>query len=131
MRRWLRYATGAVGFTVVVVAIGWTFLPEEGGRGVLVAGAIALPFQLIHFGGLAAQPTGSTRFMAAWVGGTLLRLVAVAGAAFWVASMEGVDTLASLLALVGLFFVLLLLEPWALREGTRVTDPTGRSGNES
>lgn len=119
MRRWLRYAVTAVGVTGAALGAGWPLLDDEAMRGLVLAAAIALPLQLAVFGGLVAQHRaggpGSPGFLGMWVGGTLLRLAVVAGAAFWIAGMEEVDLLTALLGLVGLLFVLLLLEPWMLR----------------
>lgn len=117
LERWIRYAALATLVVLGAVGAGWLPASPEGRRGLLVAGGIALPLQLGAFAILVVQRTGSPGFLAAWVGSTLVRFGVVAGAAFWVAGMEGVDTLVALLTLVGLLFVLLLLEPWMLRPG--------------
>lgn len=118
-RHWLRYAGMATGITALVVGVGWPLLGDEGRRGLLVAGGIALPLQLAAFGVFVRQAAGSPGFLATWIGGTLLRFAVVGGAAFWIAGLEGVNLVVALLTLVGLLFVLLLLEPWALREPNR------------
>ncbi len=122
MRRWLRYGAVAVGLVALTVAAGWGLLDEAGRHGVVLAGGVALAVQLAAFAILVVQETGSPGFLAAWVGSTFLRLVAVVAVALWVAGRDELDTLVTLLTLVGLLFVLLLLEPWALREA-----PTDRS----
>lgn len=94
---------------------GWPFLDGDGRRGLALAGGIAMTVQMVSFGALAALPKASQGFMAIWAGSTLVRFAVVGGVAFWVVRREGVDIVVALLALAGLFFVLLLLEPWALR----------------
>lgn len=118
-RRFGRYAGLAGAIVLVVVGLGWPWTGTEGRRGLLLAGGIALVLQLGSFGILVVQRTGSPGFLAAWVGSTLVRFAVVVGAAFLVAGMEGVDTLIALLTLVGLLFVLLLLEPLMLRSRER------------
>lgn len=115
MRFWVRYAVLAGAVTGVLLGPVWLFSGEEARRGLLVAGAIALPMQLVVFAGLLTQKSGTPGFLAAWGAGTLLRFAVVGGAVFWIAGMEGVDVVVALLALVGLLFVLLMLEPWVLR----------------
>jgi hypothetical protein len=122
VRRWLRYAWVASLVTLAVVGVVWPFLPEEGRHGLLLAAAVALPAQLLAFAGLMTQKKGSPGFLAAWVGGTFVRLLVLAAVALWVARREEVDTATALLALVGLLFILLLLEPWAARERRSDTD---------
>jgi hypothetical protein len=131
MRRWLWYAVLSAGFTAVATLAAWPFLDLAGRRGVMFAVALALPLQLALFGGLIAQPSGSPGFLAVKVGGTLLRLAVVGIATLVVAGNESIDTLTALLALAGLLFVLLLLEPWVLRGRGQETDRTGQTGNES
>lgn len=118
MRLWARYALLATAVTGVLLAPVWLFSGDEAKRGLLVAGAIALPLQLAVFAGLLTQESGTPGFLAAWGASTLLRFAVVGAAAFWIAGMEGVDLVVALLALVGLFFVLLMLEPWVLRHRT-------------
>lgn len=118
MRFWVRYAVLATAVAGALLGTAWLFSGEEARRGLLLAGAIALPLQLAAFAGLLTQESGTPGFLAAWGASTLLRFAVVGGAAFWIAGMEGVDLVVALLALVGLFFVLLMLEPWVLRHRT-------------
>ena len=122
MRRWLRYSAVAGGVVVLTVAVGWGLLDEAGRHGIVLAGGVALAVQVAAFALLVVQETGSPGFLGAWVASTFLRVAAVVAVALWVAGREELDTLVTLLTLVGLLFVLLILEPWALREA-----PTDRS----
>ncbi len=110
------YTLAALAVVGSVLLIGWPVLGSAGRRGLLLAGGVALGVQLLSFGVLAALPQASSGFMAAWAGSTLVRFAVVGGCAFWLLGMEEVDLVVALLALAGLFFVLLLMEPWALRE---------------
>ncbi|MEX0855936.1 MAG: hypothetical protein WD056_00050 [Gemmatimonadota bacterium] len=112
----LRYAGVSVIVVGGVLAVGWPLLNGDGRRGLLIAVCIALVVQWGSFAGLAALRPGSGGYLALWVGGTLVRLAVIGAAGFTIAAMEGIDLVVALLALAGLFFVLLLLEPWALRD---------------
>lgn len=107
----------ALGLVGTVSAVGWLALDPPGRNGVLWAAALALGLQGFVFAVLVVQKVGTPAFMAAWGLSTLARGGVVLGFAFWVASHDGVDTLVGLLTLVALLFVLLLLEPVALRWG--------------
>lgn len=115
-RRWFRYAGVAAGLTAIVVAGGWPWLDPAARRGLVLAAGIALPLQLALFAGLVTRRTGSPGFLGMWLAGTLIRLLALGGAAVVVTGREGVDPLTALVGLAGLLFALLLLETWALRD---------------
>jgi hypothetical protein len=114
-RRSARYLLAGLVVVGLALAVGWPLLGEEGRRGLLLAVGITLPLQLLSFGALATRRPGSAGFMVVWAGSTLGRFVVIGGAALIVAGMEGVDLAVTLVAMAGLFFVLLLAEPWALR----------------
>ena len=120
MRAWPRRMLRYVGVSAVVaggvLAVGWPLLDGDGRRGLLVAVGVALAVQWGSFAGLAALQPGTGGYLAIWVGGTLIRFAVIGVAAFAIAAMEGIDLVVALLALAGLFFVLLLWEPWALRD---------------
>jgi hypothetical protein len=118
-RRMARYVPAALLVSAAALAPGWTFLGPEGRRGLLVAVGVVLAVQLVSFGLLATRRTGSPGLLVAWGVGTLARFVVIGAAAFLLAGREGVDVAVALLAMAGLFFVLLLMEPWALRERDR------------
>jgi hypothetical protein len=115
VRSWLRYAGVAALLTAGVVAATWTWLDPSGRRGILLAAGTALPLQLVLFGLLLGRRAGTPGFLAAWAGGTVLRLLAVGGVGWVVWARDDVDPLSALVGLAGLLFVLLLLEPWGLR----------------
>lgn len=119
LARWAGYAVPATVVTVLVVSVGWVAGTPSVAHGVLVAGAVALPLQLLVFALMVVPEKSSPAFLGMWVVGTFVRLLAVGGVAWLAAVNEAVEPLATLLSLVGLMFVLLLLEPWALRETSR------------
>ena len=103
----------AVGTAVVggAVLVLWPFLGPVAREGVAIAALVALPIQIVSFAllvRLRARPHG---FLAAWLGGTLLRMVAIGVVAFLVLRSGTDGALAMLLALASFFFALLLLEP--------------------
>lgn len=111
----LRYAATGSGLIALVVAGLWPFLGAPGREGILLAAAIAVPVQVTAFWALHRSHGETNGFMAAWVGGTFLRIAVIALAAFAVirSGMEGAVPM--LLALAGFFFGLLLLEPVFIR----------------
>jgi hypothetical protein len=115
----VRYGVAALLVVAVVLAAGWPLLGEEGRQGLGLAAGIVLPAQLVSFAVLATRRIGSPGLLLVWGSSTLLRFGVIGISAFVLVGMEGVDLAVALLAMAGLFFVLLLLEPWALRERDR------------
>jgi hypothetical protein len=123
----LRYLAmvGAVGAAASAVAL---MLPPGARRlGLLVATGVAAGVQVPAFIGFLRFRSRPHGFLAAWVGGTLLRLGALGGTGVVVWRREELDPLWTLLGLAGLFFVLHLLELAALRG----VDPEPETGIES
>jgi hypothetical protein len=107
----LKYATtGVLAIALIVLGL-WPFLDSSARGGVLVAAAIALPVQLIAFTLLIRYRGQLNGFLAAWVGGTFLRMCVIAVTAFVVIRSGTEGAVPMLLALTGFFFGLLLLEP--------------------
>lgn len=117
MRPSLKYAlTGGVAIAAIVGA-AWPFLDPAGRTGILLAGGVALPVQVIAFWVLLRFRGEGNAFLAAWIGGTLVRM-AVIGVVAFVVIRSGMDgAVPMLLALAGFFFGLLLLEPFCFRPG--------------
>ena len=115
----LRYAAACV----LVVALGagaaTLLLDGSGAQGVLAAGAVALPIQVGAFAVLTRYPLGTTAFMAAWVGGTLVRMVVVGLGGWALVALPDLPPVPTLLGLAAFFFVMLLLEPRFLGLGHR------------
>ncbi len=107
----LKYAVTGMGGVALISAGLWPFLNEASRNGVVVAGAIAIPVQVIAFAALNRYCDRENGFLAAWVGGTLVRMVVVGVVAFAVTRSGTDGAMATLLALAGFFFGLLLLEP--------------------
>lgn len=113
----LKYAmTGGAAIAVIVGAV-WPLLDPAGRAGVLLAGAVALPVQATAFWLLLRFRGEGNAFLAAWIGGTLVRMAVIGIVAFVVirSGMEGAVPM--LVALAGFFFGLLLLEPVYFRPG--------------
>lgn len=107
----LKYATtGVLAIALIVLGL-WPFLDSSARGGVLVAAAIALPVQLSAFTLLIRYRGQLNGFLAAWVGGTFLRMCVIAVTAFVVIRSGTEGGVPMLLALTGFFFGLLLLEP--------------------
>jgi hypothetical protein len=125
LSRTAKYA-GACLALVAAVTVGAAMLVDPRSLfGVLAAAAVALPIQVGAFALLASARAGTNRFLAAWVGGTLVRLTVV-GLGGWALIRAGLPRAPTLLGLAGFFFVMLLLEPVFLGLGrTRQTGDRG------
>ena len=73
--------------------------------------------QLVAFGVLRAVRRNTNLFLAAWTGGTVVRLGLVGVVGFWLWRSRAVPAAPALLGLVGFLFGLLLLEPVFFRVG--------------
>ena len=106
-----RYA--AVGSAVVAGALLllWPMLDPVSRHGVAIAALVALPIQIVSFALLVRFRDRMRGFLAAWVGGTLARILAIGAVAFFVLRSSADGALALLVALAAFFFALLLLEP--------------------
>lgn len=117
----VKYAmTGGSAIALIVVGL-WPFLDDAGRNGVLVAAAVAIPVQVGAFAVLQRYRGRLNGFLAAWVGGTMLRMVVLAVAATVVIRSDMQGAVPMLLALAGFFFGLLLLEPVYFRPGPSET----------
>lgn len=101
---------------VAVAATGLPLLPPEGRRGLLIALGIAFGVQILSVAVLATLRAGSTAYLLARVVAGMVRFGVVALVAFALTGREDVDLAVALLTLAGLLFVLLLAEPWMLRD---------------
>jgi hypothetical protein len=101
---------GSAGIALVTLSL-WPFLEPDGRRGVLIAGAIALSVQVVAFWLLLRFRRHVSGFLAVWAGGTLVRMLVIAGVATIAIRTETGGAVPMLLSLAGFFFGLLLLEP--------------------
>jgi hypothetical protein len=106
----VKYAVAALLLIAAVTAALWPFLDQPSRRGVLTAGLIALPVQVLAFTLLVRRHGQANGFMAAWAGGMALRAVVVVITAVVVVQTQTAGAVALLLSLAGFFFALLVLE---------------------
>lgn len=106
-----KYASTGVGAIALIVGGLWPFLDGAGRSGMLVAAAVAVPVQVVAFWALDRYRGRLEGFLAAWVGGTLVRMAVIAVVAVVVIRSGTEGAVTTLLALAGFFFGLLLLEP--------------------
>ena len=110
-----KYAfTGLIGVALITLVF-MPFLDPAGRRGLVIAALIALPIQIIAFSAMLSFRSDWNRFLVVWVGGTLLRMIVIALAAFVAIRLDLEGLAPMLLALAGFFFGLLLIEPMYLR----------------
>jgi hypothetical protein len=113
----MKYAASAVLLLGAVTLLLWPFLDQPSRRGVVSAGLIALPVQVLAFTVLLRRHGRTTGFMAAWAGGVALRAAVVVFTAVVVVQSGMAGAPALLLSLAGFFFALLMLEAAFLRKG--------------
>jgi hypothetical protein len=113
----MKYGVAAVLLVAAVTLVLWPFLDQPSRRGVLTAGLIALPVQVLAFTTLVRHRGRTNGFMAAWAGGMAVRALVVVITAAAVMQTQAAGAVALLLSLAGFFFALLLLEAAFFREG--------------
>jgi hypothetical protein len=123
---WYAGACGVVVMAGVVIAA--VALDRPGLLGVALAGGIALPIQVVAFALMTRAAAGTNQFLAAWVGGTLVRLLVVGGVALGLRALPELPRAPTLLGLIAFFFLMLLMEPLFLGLGghRRMLDPRSR-----
>jgi hypothetical protein len=116
------YAGVSLAAAAGLAAAASLFLSDAAARGVWLAAVIAWLLQLAAFALLLlARRSGTQLFIAGWAAGMLVRFGGLATVAF-VVSRRGTPPLdATLVGLVGIVFVLLLIEPLFLRLDTRTS----------
>lgn len=113
----LNYAITGLAVVGGITLALWPVLEAPSRQGVVTAGLIALPVQVLAFWLLVRFRDRLNGFLAVWAGGTLVRMGIVAVVAFVVIRNDVPGAVALLLALAGFFFGLLLLEPLHFRPG--------------
>lgn len=114
MRAWAAYAGTAAGLLCVLVLVLSVVLPGSGDALWFAAG-VALGIQLVAFGGLLVARRRPKRFLWGWVGGAVVRFVAVAGVAVWATKRAPFPVEPALFGLVGFVFLLMMMEAWFVR----------------
>ena len=107
----VRYALACAGVVGAAVLVAAVTLDGPGLAGVLAAAAVALPVQIGAFAALTRVRVGTNAFLAAWVGGTAVRLAVVGLGGWALVAFRRLPPLPTLLGLAGFFFVMLLMEP--------------------
>jgi hypothetical protein len=118
----VRYGIAALVLVGAVTLTLWPFLDQPSRRGVLTAGLIAVPVQVLAFATLLRSRGRAHGFMAAWAGGMVVRALVVVGTAVVVVQAQTAGAIALLLALAGFFFGLLLLEAYFFRADVRAKE---------
>jgi hypothetical protein len=111
----VKYAVLGSGAVAAIVLGLWPFVDAPSRSGILAAAAVALPVQVIAFAAIQRFRGELNAFLAAWVGGTLVRMAVVGVVAVALVRSGADGAVPMLLALAGFFFGLLLLEPACFR----------------
>ncbi len=115
MTQLFRYGGVALLALLAVNAGFWPWLSPSARAGVLAAALVAYPVQMLAFFLLIQSWKNPRRFLAVWVGGTIVRMGVILLAALALTRVRELPPAPTLLALAGFFFGLLLLEPLFLR----------------
>ena len=118
MTRTARYALATLVAALAGSALVWPWLDEGGRLGILVAAGVAWTVQVGTFGALVRFRGTVNGFLAAWAGGTVLRMGLVLVAAWVVVVVPALPPAPTLLGLAGFLFAMLLLEPFFFGSGS-------------
>lgn len=111
MRAVAWYAVTALAVVAGGSAVAWPFLGAGARDGLLIAGLLALPAQILAFGAMLRGAGSPRGFLPAFAGGTLARLLLVGGAGLAATRFEDTDKATGLiLGLVSFLLVLIVLE---------------------
>ena len=111
----LRFAAfGLVAMMVVGLLLTMAYSGAEERRAIVISALIALPLQLATFAGVRSVPR--EHVMSAWMGGTLVRFVALMLYGFVLVKMLGLPSGAALISFAAFLFALTLIEPLLLNK---------------
>lgn len=113
LNSFVTYAGFGLLLTVLVAVVASAMSGEAGA--IWTGAGIAYVIQLLAFAVLLKLRGHATWFMAAWLSGMILRFGAVAVCAIWLYETDALPRGPTLLSLVGILFMLVLLEPLFLR----------------
>lgn len=114
----VRYALACAGVVGAAVLVAAVTLSGPGLAGVSAAATVALSVQIGAFAALTRVRVGTNAFLAAWVGGTAVRMAVVGLAGWALVASPRFPPFPTLLGLAGFFFVMLLMEPHFLGLGS-------------
>lgn len=106
-----RYAIVGSGVVAAALLLLWPMLDPLAREGIVIAALVALPVQIVSFSLLVRFRDRLRGFLAAWVGGTVARVLAIGTVAYLVLRSSAEGALTVLVALAAFLFALLLLEP--------------------
>ena len=117
---WFAYALTGLIVTTLIAVVGVLLVEGNAARAVWTAAGVAYGIQLLAFGLLLWLRGQPHLFMAAWLGGMVLRFAVLGLGAYWLSRTAALPRGTTLISFVGFVFLLLLLEPvflrWDLRE---------------
>jgi hypothetical protein len=109
----LRFALFGIAATIVVgllLAMAYSGAAER--RAIVIGACVALPLQLATFAGV--RSVSREHVISAWMGGTLVRFIALVVYGFVVVKALGLPSGAALVSFAAFLFVLTLIEPLLL-----------------
>lgn len=107
----LKYGLLCAALVVSAVLLATLAVGRDSLPGLLTAAAVALPVQLVLFAVMRRTAPGTNAFLAAWVGGMLVRMMVVGLVALALHRSPGLPEAPTLVGLVAFFFMMVLLEP--------------------
>jgi hypothetical protein len=117
MKAWASYTAIALVVAGLVVVAAMLLADPAVSAGIRFAAVVGFAVQVVAFGFLVRVRERPAVFLAGWVGGIALRFVVVGVVAFWVTRTEKYPPAPTLVSLVGIVFLMLMLEPLFLRKG--------------
>jgi hypothetical protein len=121
MNAWVAYAGAGLLLVAVAALVASLAVSGASETAVWFSAGLAWILQLLAFGGLVAVRHQPTLFTAGWLGGMMLRFMALAALAFYGSSTAAFPLKPLLVSFVAFLFLLLLLESFFLRRGLRTS----------
>jgi hypothetical protein len=121
MSTWVAYAGASLLLVAAAALVCALALSGAAEAAVWFSAALAWTLQLLAFGGLVAVRHQPTLFTAGWLGGMMLRFMALAALVFFGSSTAAFPLKPLLVSFVTFLFLLVLLESVFLRRGLRTS----------
>jgi hypothetical protein len=121
MSAWAAYAGAGLGILAAVALAASLATGSDAAPAIWFAAGIAWIVQLLAFAALVAVRRNHALFTAGWLGGMVIRFIALAALAFFGSRTAVFPVKPLLVSFVAFLFLMILLEPVFLKRGLRTS----------